>query len=77
MEDSAFTYLYAINIEDMLSGKKLLMLKKCTLVLYCTLQHMVVRNRISKQVICKEKSYIYKTITTDTKKFKMFSLNSI
>jgi len=42
----------------MLSGKKLLMLKKRTLVLYCTLQHTVVRNRSSKQVICKEKSYI-------------------
>lgn len=68
MEVSAFTQLYAINIEDMLSGKKLLMLKKCTLVLYCTLQHTVVRNRSSKQVICKEKQLRYKTVTTVTQK---------
>lgn len=52
----------------MLSGKKLFMLKKRTLVLYCTLQHTVVRNRSSKQVICKEKKLHYKTVTTVTQK---------
>lgn len=55
MEDSAFTELYAVNIEDTLSGKRLFMLKKRTVVSYCTLPHTVVRNRSSKQVICKEK----------------------
>lgn len=62
MEDSAYTQVYTINIEDMLSGKKLLMLKKRTLIVYCTLQHTVVRNRSSKPVICEEKSYITRQI---------------
>lgn len=78
MEDSAITELYAINIEDTLSGKKLFMLKKRTVVSYCTLPHTVVRNRSSKWVICKENKLRYRTVTTVThKKLKMFLFNSI
>lgn len=63
---------------DTLSGKKLVMLKKRTIVSYCTLPHRVVRNRSSKRVVCQEKKLHYRTVTTVThKQLKMFCFNSI